>query len=132
MSPIFGFPGFLLLTLVLLAAVVVTGKRAERKRHLPLVALTVVSLGTTIYWAERLGELYHFDNAGWIYPFHLTVAKIATAAYLAPLFTGLRTLKHPAMRRIHGRVAYLVLGLTVLTAITGTWMVLAAERHPVP
>jgi len=132
MTPLHGFPTFLGLTLVLLAGVVATGKRAKRKLHIPLVCLTVVSLGVTIYWAERLGELYDLEAAGWIYPFHLTVAKIATASYLFPVFTGLRTLKHPATRAIHGRVAFIVLGLTVLTAVTGTWMLLASDRLPTP
>ena len=132
MSPALGFPTFLALTLLLLAGVVVTGKRSQRKRHLPLVLLTVGSLGATIYWAERLGELYDLESAGWIYPLHLLLAKIATVSYLLPVITGLRTIKHPAARTLHGRVAFLVLGLTVLTAVTGSWMVLAADPLPVP
>ena len=96
-----------------------------------LVALAVASLGTTIYFAEQLGRLYDLDAAGWITPVHLTLAKVTTFAYVAPIFTGFRLLKDPTWRPRHKRMAFLVLGLTLLTAATGTWMILASEPLPV-
>ncbi len=132
MTPLVGFATFLAVTLVLIGGVVVTGKRAQRRRHLPLVALTVVSLATTIYWAEQLGDQYDLGTAGWIAPLHLTIAKIATLAYLAPVVSGLRTLRRPATRVVHGKAAFAVIALTVLTAITGAWMVLASEPLSAP
>lgn len=125
-----GFLVFLALTLALLGVVVVTGLKARRRVHLPAVALAVASLGVTIYYAERLGDGYDLEAAGWIYPVHLTIAKITTAAYLLPVITGIGTLRRPTRRPLHRKVAFLVLGLTVLTAVTGTAMVYLAEPLP--
>lgn len=127
MSPATGFVVFLVVTVLLLAGVTATGLLARRRAHLTLVACAVTSLGVTIYFAERLGTLYDLEAAGWITPFHLTLAKVTTVAYLLPIVTGLRLLKDPTRRPLHRRVAFLVLGLTLLTAGTGTWMILAAE-----
>lgn len=127
-----GFLVFLAVTLALLGVVVVTGFQAKRRLHLPAVALAVASLGVTIYYAEQLGRSYDLEAAGAIYPIHLTIAKIATVSYLLPIITGIRTLKNPSRKRTHRMVAFLVLGLTVLTACTGTAMVLMAEPLPTP
>lgn len=125
-----GFVLFLLLTVGLLGVVVWTGLRARRRLHLTCVALTVAALGTTIYYAERMGKLYDLAAAGTIYPVHLALAKGTTVLYLAPLVTGVLTLRNVAWRRRHRWSAFLVLALTVVTAVTGTWMILAAERLP--
>lgn len=130
MHPTVGFPLFLVLTVALLGCDVWTGLRAKRRQHLTLVALTIVSLGIAIYFAEQLGELYDLEAAGRIYPVHLAIAKIATAAYLLPIVTGIRLLRGGRSRRLHLRVAMLAIALTVTTAVTGTWMILAAERLP--
>ena len=127
MSPGVGFVLFLVVTLALLAVVVTTGLRARRRRHLTSVVLTVVSLGVTIYYAEALGDEYDLEAAGWLFPFHLAVAKIAVALYLLPVVTGIATIRNPRWRKRHGMVAWAVLTFTVLTAVTGTAMLLAAE-----
>ena len=64
MTPVVGFLLFLGITLILLGCTVVTGLRAKRKPHLVFVVLSVASLGVTIYYAEKLGELYDLDSAG--------------------------------------------------------------------
>lgn len=121
------FTASLLLTVLLLGGTLITGLEALRKRHLTLVALTVLSLALTIYWAEQLGRLYDLDAAGRIKPVHLALAKIATLSYLLPIGTGLATLKRPATRRLHRKAAFLAVGLTLAAFATGTWMMLAAE-----
>ena len=128
MSPGAGFVTFLLLTLVVLGGVVATGRRARRRAHLSLVATAVTCLAVTIYFAERLGHLYDLEAAGAIYPVHLFFAKLTTVAYLLPLATGIWTTRDPRRLRWHRPVAYLVLGLTVVAAVTGAWMLFAAER----
>ena len=128
MTPGIGFITFLVVTLALLGGVVWTGYREGRKLHIALVVCAVASLGVTIYYAEKLGELYDLESAGWIYPFHLAVAKICTVAYLLPVITGILTIRKASNLRVHRIAAFLVLGFTVLTAVTGTWMVLASER----
>jgi hypothetical protein len=127
MTPVVGFPLFLILTVGLLGLVVATGLKGRVRQHLPLVAGAVVSLGVTIFFAEQLGELYDLEAAGRIYPVHVFLAKVATASYLLPIATGAMTLRDRRHRGLHFRFAMLVLALTVLTAVTGTWMLLAAE-----
>ncbi len=146
MHPSVGFPFFLTLTVVLLALDVWTGLRRRRRLHLALVATTLASLALAIVFAERLGELYDLEAAGRIYPFHLAIAKLATAAYLLPIATGVRLLVAQAgtalarKRRLHLRAALFTIALTLLTALTGSWMLLASEplersaldREPLP
>jgi hypothetical protein len=124
------FPALLAATVLLLGAAVVTGLRGRVRLHLWTVGTTVVSLGLTIWSAEQLGELYDLDAAGAIKPVHLALAKIATAGYLAPLITGWMTLRDRRHKRLHFRCAMAILVLTVTAAITGTWMLLAAEPLP--
>lgn len=126
MTPTVGFLTTLGLTLVFLGCAVVTGYKAKRKWHLTSVASAVLMLVATIYYALELGELYDLESAGIITPIHLTMAKVNTAAYLLPVVTGIRTLKDPKARKLHGRVAWSVLILTVFTAATGGLMLLWA------
>lgn len=121
---------FLLVTVAILAVVVVTGLQARRRAHVPAVISLVVSLGLAIFFAERLGEHYDVESAGWITPVHLTIAKITTVGYLVPVATGLWTLRHPGTRKLHGRVAFAIVALTVLTAVTGVTMVALATPLP--
>src|SRR5262249_32633853 len=109
---------FLALTLLLLALVVATGLRARRRLHVTLVACSLASLGATIRLALEVGKLYDLPSAGVITPIHLGLARVTTAAYLLPIATGLRTIFRPRTRRLHRKLAFLVLGMTAATAIT--------------
>jgi hypothetical protein len=82
----------------------------------------------TIWYAEQLGELYDLESAGAIMPVHLALAKITVFAYLLPIVTGVLTLRDRKHKRAHFTCAMVALVLTVLATVTGTWMVLAAER----
>ena len=128
MTPGVGFVVFLFVTLCFLGAVVVTGLTARRKLHLRLVVGAFISLAIAIYYAERLGESYDVDSAGMITPIHLTLAKVTVFAYLLPVLSGWRTIKNAANRPLHGKIAYTVLALTVLTAATGVLMILLADK----
>ncbi|MCZ6596446.1 MAG: hypothetical protein O7B99_02285, partial [Planctomycetota bacterium] len=119
MSTLTAFIAFLVLTVVLLVGVVATGLRARRRIHIPLVVLTVLSLAGTIWFAEKLGKLYDLDAAGRIKDVHLFLAKATTAAYLLPITTGVMTVRRARFRRLHRRVAFTVLALTVVTLVTG-------------
>jgi len=130
LSPAAGFVLFLLLTLVFIALAVLTGLRALRRAHVPAVAATCASLAVTIFFAERLGELYDLGAAGVVAPIHLTLAKVTTLAYLLPLATGVATILDARRRKLHRRMALCVIALTVLTAATGLTMILLAERLP--
>lgn len=127
MSATVGFLGSLALTLVALGVVFWSGLRARLRVHFPAVACAVVLLGVTIFYAEQLGQEFDLDAAGAIKPVHLTLAKLATGAYLLPLITGVMTLRDRRRRRLHLAAALLTLALTVAAAVTGTWMVFAAE-----
>src|SRR6185436_13406857 len=123
-----GFVAFLALTLVLLGAVVWSGLHARRRIHLSCVAATVLALAITIWFAVEMGKHYDLSAAGWITPVHLWLAKGTTLAYLAPFATGVMTLRDPRWRPRHRVCAFAVIGLTVATAVTGTWMLMAAVR----
>lgn len=131
MSPVQAFVASFATTLAFLVVVTVTGMRAMRRVHIPFVALTVVALGVTIYFALELGKIYDLASAGVITPIHLTLAKIDTVALLVPVVTGIRSLYVPSTIRLHKKVAWCVLALTVVCAVTGTIMILSAERRPV-
>lgn len=126
MSPIVAFPVFLGITVVLLGCVVATGLKARLRWHIPLVGGVLVGLGLTIYFAEKLGQLYDLQAAGSITPIHLVLAKVTTVAYLLPLITGILTLRNRSHKRMHLLVALTVLLLTVLTAVTGCLMIYRA------
>lgn len=123
-----GFVVFLATTLALLVLVVLTGLAAKRRWHIPLVVASVGALAMTIHYALLLGKLYDLPAAGWITPVHLAIARVATACYLLPVVTGIRTIFVPSTRRLHRKVAFLVLAMTLLTAITGTAMICLAPR----
>jgi len=125
-NPTAGFLASLALTLVCLGGAVLTGLKARRKPHFCFVGGAVLLLVSTIYFALELGELYDLESAGIVTPIHMTMARINTAAYALPLVTGLRTLKNPQGRKLHGRMAWCVLAFTVLTSATGGLMLLWA------
>ena len=87
-------------------------------------------LALTIHYALEVGKIFDLASAGWITPVHMWMARVATASYLLPVVSGLRTIQHPPTRKLHRKIAFLVLSLTVATAITGTWMLLASKRLP--
>jgi hypothetical protein len=128
MKPELGFALFFALTLICLGIVVASGLKARMRVHIPAVIGALASLGTAVYFALKLGHVYDLEAAGLITPVHLTLAKLATALYVLPLVTGVMTYLDRSKKRLHFRVAMLVLVLTVLAAVTGTWMILAAPR----
>lgn len=128
LDPTLGFILFLAATLALLGSAVLMGMRARRHAHVKLVAATLVSLAVTIYFAERLGELYDLETAGRITPIHLALAKTTVVAYLLPIVTGVLTWRDISRKRLHRIFAWSVIALTVATAATGIMMVVWSER----
>ena len=128
MSEELTFLGFLLLTVVLLIAVAITGKRALLRAHIGLVFAALASLSAAIYFALQLGKVYDLEAAGRITPIHMTVARLATACYALPFVTGLLTLRDRRYKSLHGKFALLVIGVTVLATITGALMLWKAPR----
>ena len=114
------------LTVAILAAVLVTGFRARRRLHIPLVVCFFISLLFTVLEAEKLGEGLDLEQAGIITPVHLWFAKITTLGYLLPVISGIMTLRRPAWKSRHRSAVFLLLVLTVVTLVTGLWMGLAA------
>jgi len=127
-----GFLAWFLVTLALLVLVVLTGLAARRRWHIAWVVASMCGLVMTIRHALLLGEICDLAAAGVITPIHHTLARITTVAYLLPIATGIRTIFVPATRRLHRRFAFLVLGMTILTAITGTVMIYLSPRVPSP
>ncbi len=122
-----GFLGFLLLTVALLVLVAWTGHKAKRKLHIILVVVTVLSLASSIRFALLTGRHYDLESAGIITPIHMFVARAATICYLLPVVTGVLTIRKPSYRKLHGKVALLVIAVTVLATITGAMMLWKAN-----
>lgn len=119
-----------LLTLVSLLGVMWSGWtwRTKRKRglHLSLVALTVGLLGFTIVLALELGPAYDLEAAGWIYPVHMALARVATVSLLLPVITGIRVILGGEVGKAHRITALVAFGLVAAAAVTGFWMVYLA------
>lgn len=130
MSPLVAFCTAVGATVAFLVAVVVTGLRGRVRIHIPCVAGALGSLATAIHFALELGTIYDLKAAGPITPIHLALAKIATAAYVLPLVTGIRTLRSRANKRTHFWAAMIVLALTAAASITGTLMLWWAPKLP--
>ena len=128
MSPALGLAVLLPVTLAFLGGAVVTGLRARRRAHLAFVSGTVLALGAAVVFAARLGNLYDLEAAGWITPVHLFLARVATGGVLVVLTTGALTLHSAGRRPLHRATVGAFLLLVVLAAVTGLWMILAAER----
>lgn len=128
MTPGVGFLVCFVLTLALLGCAVAMGLRARRALHLTCVGLAVAALGATVYYAYGLGKIYDLEKAGWITPVHLALARGNTVALLIPVITGILTIRRPATRPLHRRMAFFVIGLTVVTAATGGWMLWLAPK----
>jgi hypothetical protein len=118
------------LTVLLLVAVVVTGVRGRITVHLPCVAATLASLATAIWFAKQLGTQFDLASAGVVTPIHMTFAYVATAAYVLPIVTGIRTLRSRKHRRLHFLAAMLVLALTAAATVTGALMLWWADALP--
>jgi hypothetical protein len=117
-------------TVVFLTVVVVTGLRGRITVHIPCVLATLVSLVIAIVYALELGKIYDLPGTGAIFTVHMAVAKLAAASYVLPVITGIRTLKSRVHRRTHFRAAMFVLAMTAAASITGTWMLVAAQKLP--
>jgi len=127
-----GLALFLFLTVATLVLVVITGLKARLRSHITLVVTALVFLGCAIYFAVQVGHLYDLKSAGVITPIHLTVAKLATAAYLLPLISGLMTLRDRKHKPLHFKLAVVALILTAIAAVTGTLMLWMARPLSLP
>ncbi len=126
MTPEAGFLTALLVTVGFLVGAAITGRKRIIHHHVKFVAGAVVSLGVAIFFALKVGERYDLEAAGWITPFHKTLAKITTAMYLWPLITGPMARKGKIRPSVHRTGAWLALGLTVAATVTGVIMLMRA------
>ncbi|MEO6708214.1 MAG: hypothetical protein ABI054_11240 [Planctomycetota bacterium] len=131
MSPLVAFCTAVGFTVAFLTVVVITGLRGRITVHIPCVMATFLSLGTTIWFAIRLGTVYDLSSAGVITPIHRTIAVLAAVSYVLPVITGIRTLMSSVHRRAHFWAAMIVLTLTAAASVTGTLMLYWSEKLPV-
>jgi len=127
MTPGLGLFVVLPVVVAFLAATVLTGLRKRRRAHLIFVVGTVLGLVVAIAFAVRLGEEYDLEAAGWITPVHLGLARVATVAVLPTLVSGALVLRGRGRLAWHRGFVRLLVGLILLSAITGGWMILGAE-----
>jgi hypothetical protein len=123
-----GFVAAVASTVGFLVAVVVTGVKGRITVHIPCVLATLLSLSAAIWFALELGTVYDLSTAGAITPIHKLIAKLATASYLLPIVTGIRTLRSSEHRRLHFACAMVALVLTASATVTGTLMLLWSTK----
>jgi hypothetical protein len=115
-------------TVALLVIACWTGHKAKRKPHLLFVVATLAGLVVTILQAEHVGTLYDLEVAGRLTPIHLSIAYVATASFLLPIATGVMTWRNAARKKAHRACVLIAVVFTVAAAVTGTMMLMAAER----
>lgn len=119
----------LTVTVLALAAVVVTGVKARRSAHYVFVTLTLASLGWAIGEARLVGDGLVFDGAAASVK---TVHFVAVAAtfLLLPLMvvSGVRLhrVECPVRRLQHKRLAWAFLVAVIVTCVLGTAMTMLA------
>jgi len=123
-----GFLAGLAATVVVLVGVIVSGMRERRRIHIPLVIVFFATLGTTIWFAERMGRALDLKAAGWITPVHLALAKTTTLAYALPMISGMLALTSERWKARHKCLAWLLIAMTLATVATGAWMALKAPH----
>jgi hypothetical protein len=107
-------------TVLFVAATLVTGWTRRRKLHLWLGPLTLVALAITIVLTEELARRYEFPPE--VMRTHLWFAEAAALLALPVVATGLWLWRKPRARRWH-RAAVVVWLVSVLVATgTGLWM----------
>lgn len=132
MTPLTTFALAFVLTLAALVVTLVTGLRWRVKRrravHIGSVAVALGCFGWTIAAAYRVGTLYDLPAAGWIYPVHMFLARVATLCLLLPTISGIAILLGDGGHARHRKLAFFAFGMVVLAAVTGAWMLSAAPR----
>ena len=114
---------FFAASVVGLVATARAGRRAQRRKHYVLVAITVVLLGVTIALTEALTRAMNLPKRE--LGIHLWFAQGAVAVLLVTLSTGFGLARRggPKWRRAH-RVSLLALLVAILLATgTGLWVV---------
>jgi len=114
------FLGWFAVTVVLLLAALVAGRRRARRTHVAFVAGTVLALGATIVQAERMGRGLAFDPT--LFRIHMVLAFTTLGVVALQAVLGLRAWRRPEARRAHGIGAVAFLVLVVLTTVAGTLM----------
>ena len=111
---------FFSLTLLGLAAAMVTGLRGKRRLHLVLAPVCVVLLTVTIVEAERMTGNRSFPPHEM--SIHLWFAKTAAALMLPVIVTGLVLWRTARWRRIHFWCVLAFLVMAVTASGTGVWV----------
>lgn len=122
-----GFVLMLLCTVATLSAAVFMGVTGRLRIHVPLVLVTVVFLGLTIWRALALGAAYDLAKTGAIYPVHRLMARVTTLALLLPVGAGVAAMLNRSRKTLHRRLALLALVLIAITTITGVIMMWRAQ-----
>ena len=112
-------------TLVLLASLVWTGRTGRRRAHYFLVVLTVASLVYTIVLAEYVGSWWKLPPLP--LRIHLAFAYSTSVMVAVAASSGLLHAWGKISRRRHQLLAWLLLGMIVMTSGSAVWMFMAGE-----
>ena len=124
-APWMGFVIALVVTVLLLALDVWSGKTARRRPHVVLACVTLVALAVAIYFAERVGSYWTFPKGP--LNVHLGLAYAATILALCVALSGVLHLYGKAPRKVHAAIAWLFVAGVIAATATGVWIFTVGE-----
>lgn len=116
-------------TVLLLVVSLITGWTRQRRAHLWLGPLTMVSLVVTIVLTEELVRGYDFPAD--VLRTHLWFAKAGGLLALPVIVTGVWLWRRPRARRAHQVAVYVWLVSVLAATGTGLWMFTQGTPKPV-
>lgn len=117
------------LTLGVVAVAAVLGRLARRRPHVATATVAGVLLAYTVYLAEMLGTVVIIPRR--LLVVHLVFANLAALAFIVVVVSGVRLFRsdQSARRRWHRGAVIAFIALTVLSAGTGTHMLMNATAR---
>lgn len=109
-----------LVTLALLFAALRTGLSRQRRRHLWLGPVAMVSLTVAIVLAVLMGKVRQFPEEPM--RIHRYIATTASVLGLLVIATGIWLWRSPRPRRLHRYVVFAFLAAAVAASSTGVWV----------
>ncbi len=120
------FLALLLITAILVAATLWTGRQRKRTMHYSVAVAAVLALLVTIREAGIFGEGFEFEALR--LNVHLFCAGVCLLTLPGLVFSGLKLRKNPTARRLHQKWIFGFLVSLVATFATAGWMFLTATK----
>lgn len=120
------FLALLLITTVLVAATLWTGRQGKRAMHYTVAVTAVLALLVTIREAGIFGKGFEFESLR--LNVHLFCAGLCLLSLPGLVYSGWKLRKNPSARRLHQRWIFAFLLSLLATFSTAGWMFLTATK----